>query len=840
MADYADDMPDNQPIMVGTEAPPEPQEETAAPEAGADPGAPSAEATPSSPYGVRQGQYDALKEPLKKLAERIIKDLEAAETAAVALRDQTCQLASTAQESYVARYDRETRRALNYSRISTDRDGKVILEVNDGYASCGLELGWTAQAVLALKARVWTELFNRYERTYILKYRANLKVEGATLERCMSRLLDHLLRTASYAQVGREIIDDMSEHGFAPFTAEVVRRVELVRDEAGKIKEKISPDVELEIKPISPINLTVSNPYRPSPQHQQMIFENVPLTSLDQLMPEEAKFEFEVGEDEDGIPQGIIRRGGTYTNLWPFKHRLKEATIARQTAMAGGGSQENPDDVASLFPGMGRKRGQGWINFVPYVIEGLLTPETAEYFGIDGGEPPKDAEPNSLIEWGVRCSRAPVTIEWAWPLKDSLCKHIIRLDQQPLPRLGNNVYCYRHLPVAKRFYSPSIATMGRSQEEMAGAIQNGICWTDYRNAHPNTLINTAAFNGNDMNQVNKAIYGTDQPIPIAGLLPDFKLEDGIKSLFIEQDEKARDRVPAMYEDFRRTVSISPPYTAVSGTSNTASEANLNKSAEDTIVGFCLGGVHAEQARMLLDILDAAQEAYRSNPEGFVNLIIKVSGEDATSDLKVMLGSPDPLSEQFDVFAPDGFGVDQVVRASILERGATTFAPALGGKGLQELAKDWLIATGTRNTSRFVQGGNEQRDPDFEHRQMALGNTVEPEEVLPQIMMAHISAHGAMQQGIEAGQMDQWPKWLVEMTAQDGQAPERLAQALAVHIRKTALNLAMVGGVPTAGGPGGGPANGNGPTRPKGAAGIAGDERGTASAVPGNGMNNARS
>ena len=687
---------------------------------------------------LRAKLSDNRREELREFSDAITTDMEDLRILSRSVKDDMV----IGEETYLNRFDRETRRGRNQSRFThLPESGEIDPDSVDAHCEVGVTQGLSRKAINLAAAFFYRTMIEDHDRTYIPRVRGDRPDEAKVLETMVTAYVDHQFRSGDYRSAMRSISLTAPTHGNGILRYEASKVVRFRKN--GKVyEEQVASEVTAQFTPWNPLHVQVSNPSRMGAKDQAIVWWETPQMDIFRLLRQEAIWDFEITRDEGksadiDINRDVVRRvGGKFNNLDSIRMALKDQEPPEtsshdpvdQVNHEMDNSIDRPERVVSHADVFPMVEAEGVINMARYVEEGKFKPWMAEYFGVETPRKFSPSNEKDMIEFGIYLSMIPVWelsyIVDSTPHGEASDSHgdmtLIRFEDSQSLDARHSMYSYPLGDNDGAFWALSIPEIGRALEESADMLRNTQLWADYRRTHPNYIVNTAVLVKKSVDTLRRMIHGVRQIIFFEGGRG-LNVNDVAKRVDVDIDTEISPRIAELEKGFQEVVGVATVGGGFASVTETKAEFTANESKAESMLVFILYGWIAEQERLIRSIIQDG--IHMHGPEQFVAICARLAGiADVPKEALQIIESSDGLENEFDFPHPLTFGLDPAVMASLIERGANIFADV---SNRPKLATAFYKFVGLPQASDYVLVPEESFEPKAEEMQMRGSNYIKP-------------------------------------------------------------------------------------------------------------------
>lgn len=697
------------------------------------------------PIGRQTGVDNAqvlgvITDPLERaFTDATLQDVERFSNALTSYIDTVFQGAEAQRTSnnFDTRFQRNNRRAEAYVKVTVNGRGEVDLAAEDGHAEIGLNQGWSRSAMLSASSTLFFSLFQSHSRPFKMRGRGQ-RLETRDTLRISTCLLDDLLDRADLNRHGAHLTREMPKQGTAVLRYQMSRKVKFQRDDGGVWRESFGPlEPDVTLWPLE--NVYVTNYDRLDAADQEGVFWVRPSATVRDLEPDEAKF----GPSSDGRQMLL---SGKYVNL----DVLRKQMVGRPTDGASHSFEGRtaPSSV-SVFPRFDVFEFEGSVPLSLFADKGL-TPDVAEFFGIDVGMDPTMGGEAEQNEWLRRLDRiTQYTVTYAVPREGGGSSGSrsgrVLLQCEPCrtraPR--NSLYKFVYAPDGCKFLGMSVVDLGNELEKCGDALRNSQVWATWRNHHPNALVDGRVLGQRGKETLQKLLTGVGQIVDVGkfGVSP----EDAVKYLTFPIDSRLDGWIASLKAAFDNTVGVKAEIQGTPGdtSSSTLGEVQLNRATGRALLDYIALVNAPELVRLYTDMLD--DYYYFMGLEGKDALysdLARITGLNVQNLDRVLAGGVEGPQADLVITHPLSLIQDPTVTSTLMLRlfqlvGVAMFTDPMITRFTQQI----LEMNGVMHSEELLAGQYPSMDPGDEMRQLAQGNWVEPQP--NDDHLRHIQSHKAV-------------------------------------------------------------------------------------------------
>jgi hypothetical protein len=648
---------------------------------------------------------------IQEFAKEITGDLERLRFESLGNRD---------SENFPKRMTRNNRRSAARLKVLTDDQGMVKLNEEDGHAVLGITQGWSLQACNTASSFFFRALFESSKRPFLLKGQGN-RHENMKLVSLFTHIVDKMLMDGNLREEMRRISDLIPRQGTAVLRYQMARKSEFLRDGNGSWSERIS-----RLRPSFqawPLNdVIVTNYQRPSAQDQEGVFWLTPGATIPMLERDEAVF----GIRREGNNATFIQ-AGKFTNLDEARKKFGGGGAPE----SGGGNDQDARsraEKASSFDQFTLVEYEGAVSLSKYVESGVLTPEVAQFFGMDVGFYPDPEDRVQMDTWKSRLSRIS-HYNISYLIDDDAAQEqtgnpsvMVQFEPDRHKRPRNSLFAFRYLREGMKFLGQSVVDVGRKLEDAADMIMNAQTWGSFKNAHPSHLFTTRVLKKKSVDEIARLLHQPDALVQIDGAQA-LRVSDVYQTVFVQLDPDAAGKIASLKNEFEFTTRVSAEAKGAPTrrSTDTLGELQINEQKSQIQLSDLVMASGDELARLVSLIIQDLM--FFMSEEEFSDFAIQMAGLDAV-DLEKLLPSTLSIEDELNVFHPITAAQDKTSLAVLLLR----LFQLTGVEGFPDPKRFIKIILELQDFpfgEELVEDPKASMDPIDEHAMMAQGHWVNP-------------------------------------------------------------------------------------------------------------------
>lgn len=553
-------------------------------------------------------------------------------------------------------------------RMSFNAAGEPIIQLNEGAATEGIQVGFSAQGIDYAKATLMDKIYETGPRFFVFSA-ASDKQENESIVAVLTDMASYFLRQGHYKRTASEVCGECPTTGVGIIRCQAVSPVVMERDpQTGRWGEKtLDPEFRFESWPLE--DVLVTDYQCAEPEKQEGVFWFKRGTTVGDLMQDEAVYET-VPLDETGTVT-YQRTSGEFFNLrWMWKKQA--VAVYAEWASEWGQPQAVSDDQL-----LDTVTYEGRLNLRQLVEKRVFTPEIADFFGIDLGlEYPAGVDPATAMDdesfrcqFALRASRINWTVGLAWKSVDTYeggygtnyampemiaSADLIALDDGRNRKGPNTMFRFPWLDAKGRFLAEGIPKRGMGIERNAIKLANALVAGAQMGANPCVFVDVNAIEDNGIRK-EVATTGLREGKAYATTVDPEKV---FKPFAVTFDPRGFEVLSQLKEWFERVTGIGAEVKGQDKPSTgTLGEIQMDAAAAGVFLRRIVLDHATENFRMIRTMLETYEMIM--GREGIIRLAYRVSPHFAEEFEKHYTSMPELLDE-FQIDHPSIIGANRVI------------------------------------------------------------------------------------------------------------------------------------------------------------------------------------